>query len=178
MSTRQRGNIRENEIADMLRAKGYCVFPSRGSRGVDLFCVSFDPSGLVPDPVNTPRFIAIEVGGRSKTISASFDKLIEADVPFNTGFLVARQIKDNNRNLWRYHYTNRDGHFHTDDLLHAVRGAWNGKKKETRAAQKSSSSYSSKNMDGIPQGCGDREAGAKPGASDQPGFIPAPQRGY
>lgn len=92
LSTRQRGNVTENRFADLLRAHGYCVYPTRGSRGIDLLAVHSE----------TKHCIAVEVGGASKRLRESFGKLREATVPVGTLLVVARYVKRGKERHYRW----------------------------------------------------------------------------
>lgn len=113
MSTRQRGNRRENDVIAHLEAKGYWCAASRGSRGIDIVC--FAP------PDSTLPHLAIEAGGRAKSVVAALAKMRESTRPPGSVLLVVRQVKERGRNVLRWHSTEGRGHDSLEDALSAAR---------------------------------------------------------
>lgn len=87
--------MRENKVVAILEQHGYVCFPSRGSRGIDLICINTEDR-------HAPH-LAIEVGGPSKAIAASFESLNEAKKPLGTVSLVVRELKRKGRCFFRWH---------------------------------------------------------------------------
>jgi len=111
VSTRQAGNRTENAFCRMIEGHGYCTFPSRGSRGVDVLCVHSE----------TCLCIGVEVGGSSKVLRQAFPKLRTAILPAGSWRLVVRRVVAKGRAHWHF-YTSEDERFTTlDDALDALR---------------------------------------------------------
>src|SRR5208282_2814017 len=107
VSTRQRGNIRENRLARMLEGRRYWCFVSRGSRGIDLVGI--------PD---VGPILCFEVGGSSKSVMGSFDELRKAKRPLGSHCLVARWLKPRGSlGHFRFH---ADEDYWFDDLDEAL----------------------------------------------------------
>lgn len=80
----------------------YHCYPSRGSRGIDLVCLSTMP--------NLPH-LGIEVGGASKSCKEAFGKMALVPHPPGMYLLVVREIKVKGRNHLRWHAQPEvDGH--------------------------------------------------------------------
>jgi len=113
MSTRQRGNKRENVVMRHLEDLGYFCYASRGSRGIDIIALS-------PKDQILPH-LGIEAGGRSKSVKEAFAKMrASANFP-GMLLLVVREVKVKNRNRLRWHATDGvHGHDSFESALEAA----------------------------------------------------------
>jgi hypothetical protein len=113
-SSRQIGNRNENIVAAYLEdGYGYYCYPSRGSRGIDLVCLS--PEEGLPH-------LMIEVGTRSKSVVAAFDKMYRASLFPGSVPMVVRKIIENGRIALRWHaQSGVRGHYNFEDALAEAR---------------------------------------------------------
>ena len=87
-----------------MESHGFCTFPSRGSRGIDVLCVHRE----------TRQVVAAEIGGASKVISTAFAKMREAAVPVGTLYVVAKRVTrrdgaSSERTRWTFYGGSVDG---------------------------------------------------------------------
>ena len=97
----------------MVEAHGYCTFPSRGSRGVDVLCVHSE----------TRLCIGVEIGGVSKRLGVAFAKLREAVLPAGSWRMVVRREVIKGAARWRFYASESDRFTTLDDALAHLRGA-------------------------------------------------------
>jgi hypothetical protein len=112
-STRQKGNISENAFCEMIAKHGFCTYPSRGSRGVDVLCVHRE----------TRLCIAVEVGDESKVLKDAFPKLRSASVPVGTWLMVVKRSVQKRRVRWRFYTDVDERHETLDAALEALRAS-------------------------------------------------------
>lgn len=98
MNTAAKGRAREHSVRRQFERLGFIVFRSPGSKGIDLFAIHKDRESGYPH-------VAVEVGGKDKSIRGAFAKLRRQNVPGGTMFVVARCV---NRR-WIYHVNEDDG---------------------------------------------------------------------
>jgi Holliday junction resolvase len=102
-STRQKGNVRENDVIRRLQELGYFATASRGSRGVDIIAYPQRAS-------DANRLLLIEVGGASKNVTQAFAKMREIELPEESVLIVARYLKGGRSLTWRYYCPNGSRH--------------------------------------------------------------------
>lgn len=95
----------------MVEAHGYCTFPSRGSRGVDVLCVHQD----------TRLCIGVEVGGKSKSLKQAFPKLRAAVLPAGSWRLVVRRYVLRGKARWAFYSSENDRHETLEEALCTLR---------------------------------------------------------
>jgi hypothetical protein len=94
VSTRQIGNRTENLAVYFLEEKyGYFCYPSRGSRGIDVVCLS----------TTTLPHLLLEVGTKNKRARGAFAKMSEQPNFPGASLLVVRKVKVKGRNVLRWH---------------------------------------------------------------------------
>lgn len=98
----------------MLEKLGYVTFPSRGSRGIDIFAVHEG---------NGAPHIAAEIGGVSKVITAAFEDLFNRRVPAGTVRIVAKEVKKGARWDWTFYLAPGQRFKTLPDLFDAARQA-------------------------------------------------------
>lgn len=112
MSDRQLGNARENRVADILEAIGYCCYASRGSRGTDIVALHQE-YGKPHLHVAVMR----PVGGN---IGTEFAKLRSKVMPAGAVCIVAREVTKK-RHRWYAREDHRGGHDNPLDAIEEAR---------------------------------------------------------
>lgn len=94
MSARQLGNKTENlAVAFLESGHGYFCYPSRGSRGIDVVCLS---------TTELPHLL-LEVGTKNKRARGAFAKMQSQPNFPGAHLLVVRKVKVKGRNCLRWH---------------------------------------------------------------------------